>query len=160
MISSRFGEERVVEMPDAFFDDDGNLPESCELRVDRPQIFASLSDAELYARLRDAVAARVRAARIEMARDGRAFLGCASVLRQSVDASPTTAATRRNPNPRIAGQSSLARVAAIRKLCEFVRRYRAAWNDWRGGAKDTRFPAGTYALRVHAGVTCEDAVPS
>lgn len=160
IISARFGEEYVAEMPDAFFDDDGDLPDCGELSVVRPQIFASLSDAELYSRLRDAVAARVRAARAEMARDGRSFLGCASVLRQSVDASPTTDAPRRNPKPRIAGKSSVALVTAIRQMCEFVRRYRAAWNEWRGGTRDTKFPAGTYALRVHAGVTCEDAVPS
>src|SRR3954451_2803905 len=57
VISGRFGQDDSVEMPDAFFDEDGELPESTELQFVRPQIFGTLSDAELYARLRDEVAA-------------------------------------------------------------------------------------------------------
>jgi len=154
VISGRFGQEDSVEMPDAFFDEDGELPESAELQVLRPRIFARLTDAELYARLREEVAERVRVAREEMAQRGQSFLGRESVLRQSVDASPKTKAPRRNPSPRIAGKSSVARVAAIRRMCEFFRAYRSAWNEWRHGNRDAKFPAGTYALRIYARVTC------
>lgn len=159
VISARFGKENPAEMPDAFFDEDGDLPESVELQFVRPQIFASLSDAELYARLRDEVAARVRLARQELAQSGRSFLGRNSVLRQSVDASPKTKAPRRTPNPRVSGRSSVERVAAIRRMCKFIGDYRAAWNEWRNGNRDTKFPAGTYALRIYARVTCAEAAP-
>jgi len=160
VISGRFGREDVAEMPDSFFDQDGELPESVELQVLRPRIFTSLSDAELYARLRDEVAARVRVAREEMAQSGRSFLGRESILRQVFDASPTTKAPRRNPSPRIAGRSSVERVAAIRRMCAFFSAYRAAWNEWRQGNRDAKFPAGTYALRIYARVTCAEAAPS
>lgn len=160
VISGRFGEEHSTEMPDAFFDDDGDLPESTELQFVRPHIFASLTDAELYSRLRDEVASRVRIARDQMAQSGRSFLGRASVLRQSVDAIPKTEAPRRNPSPRVSGSSSAERVAAIRRMREFIRAYRSALNEWRQGNRDTTFPAGTYALRIYACVTCATAAPS
>jgi len=160
VISGRFGGEDLAEMPDAFFDEDGELPDSTELRFVRPLIFASLTDAELYARLRDEVATRVRAAREEMTRVGRAFLGRESVLRQNFDATPRTEAPRRNPSPRIAGRSSVERVAAIRRMCEFFRAYRAAWNEWRQGKRDATFPAGTYALRIYACVKCAEEAPA
>jgi REP element-mobilizing transposase RayT len=159
VISSRFGEESVVEMPDAFFDEHGDLPESLELKVARPPIFGSLSDGELYARLREEVAARVRAVREEIAKNGQSFRGREYVLRQSADASPKTETPRRNPNPRVSGPSN-ERLAAIQRLREFICRYRAAWSEWRQGQRERSFPAGTYALRVHSGVVCEDAVPS
>jgi REP-associated tyrosine transposase len=159
VISSRFGQTEVAEMPDVFFDEDGELPDSSELQIVRPQIFSSLSDAELYARLRDEVAAMVRVAREEMAKSGRTFLGRDSVLRQSFHASPKTTAPRRNPSPRIAGKSSRERVAAIRRMCEFVCEYRAAWNQWKQGNREARFPAGTYALRIYARVACAEAAP-
>jgi len=160
VISDRFGEMHIAEMPEEFFDEDGDLPESAELQFVRPQIFASLTDAELYARLREEVASKVRIAREQMARSGRSFLGRESVLRQSVDATPKTEAPRRSPSPRVSGRSSAERIAAIRRICEFVRAYRAAWNEWRQGNRDVTFPAGTYALRVYACVTCATAVPS
>ena len=159
LISARFGEQSETEMPDTFFDDDGDLPDSSELQIVRPQIFRSLSDDELYARLRDDVAARVRAARAEMTRRGASFRGRESILRQSFDASPKTEAPRRNVSPRVSGASIVERIAAIRRLCEFVRCYRAARQEWREGNRDKIFPAGTYALRVHGGVPCDDAVP-
>ena len=159
VISGRFGQEELAEMPDAFFDENGELPESAEVQFVRPQIFAALSDAELYVRLRDEVAARVRTARRALAQSGRSFLGRNSVLRQSVDGSPKTKAPRRTPNPRVSGQSSVERVAAIRRMCKFIAAYRAAWNEWRNGNPDTKFPAGTYALRIYARVTCAEAAP-
>lgn len=160
VISGRFGDAQSVEMPDAFFDQDGDLPESCELKMVRPRIFAVLSDADLYTRLRDEVAARVRAARDEMLSSGRSFLGRNTILRQSVEASPRTQSPRRKLNPRVSGQTATERASAIRRLCEFWQAYRAAWNEWRKGRRDTKFPAGTYALRVHAGAACVDTAPS
>lgn len=158
VISGRFGEEYAAEMPDKFFDDDGDLPDSSELTVVRPQIFTSLSDADLYARLCEEVATKVRVARQDIARSGQSFLGREHVLRQSVNATPQSEPARRSLSPRVSGKSS-ERTAAIRRLCEFIRRYRIAWDEWRQGNRERKFPAGTYALRVRAGVTCEDAVP-
>ncbi len=157
VISGRFGEEQLIEMPDAFFDEEGDLPDATELQFVRPQIFTSLTDAELYARLRDEVAVKVRSARDQIAQSGRSFLGRTSILRQRVDASPKTETRRRSLVPRFSGRE---RIAAIRRMCEFIRAYRAARNDWRQGNRAAMFPAGTYALRIHACVSCVAAVAS
>ncbi|HKO53759.1 MAG TPA: hypothetical protein VJV79_38890 [Polyangiaceae bacterium] len=149
VISGRFGQETAAEMPDAFFDTDGDLPEDVELQLVRPQIFASLNDDELYARLRDEVAARVRDARKDLARHGRSFLGRKFVLQQSFDSIPKTEAPRRNPSPRIAAKSSVERAAAIRRMCQFFRAYRAAWSEvthqrWRDDLRTGRNQAGSH----------------
>ena len=42
LISGRFGERREIEMPDVFFDDEGELPDSVALEFARPKIFPAL----------------------------------------------------------------------------------------------------------------------
>ena len=143
-----------------FFDVDGELPESVTLEFQRPRIFCELSDSEIQARLADQVAKLVKRAREDMALRGLPFLGRNAVLRQSFSAVPKTPAPRRKPSPRIAAKSKPARVNAIRRMLEFVRSYRAAWNEWRGGRPDVLFPYGTYALRIYARVACAQAVPA
>ena len=159
VISQRFGENRDVEMPDTFFDDEGELPDSLALQFVRPPIFAALSDAALQGHLCESVAKLVKRARDDMALRRLPFVGRNGVVRQSFSATPKTPAPRRNPSPRIAAKSTPARVAAIRRLVEFVWQYRDAWREWRDGNRGIAFPAGTYALRIHAGVTIASALP-
>jgi REP element-mobilizing transposase RayT len=156
----RFGEHSEVDMPDAFFDDDGELPDSVDLELTRPTVYASLSDSQLQACVEEAVGKRVKQAREDMVLRRLPFLGRNAVLRQSFSAAPKTSAPRRNPSPRIAAKSTPARVQAIRRILAFVREYRAARNEWRTGDRSAVFPAGTYALRIHACVTCAPALPT
>jgi len=157
VVSQRIAETHVVEMPDDFFDDEGDLPDTITLAITRPPIFASLDDGELQAKIFDEVGNLVRRARDSLARRGLAFLGRKHVLRESFTSRPTTPAPQRNLNPRIAAKAAPARIAALRRMLEFVRAYRAAWQVWRSGTRDIIFPPGTYALRVHAGVRCAPA---
>jgi REP element-mobilizing transposase RayT len=143
VISRRFGEARSVEMPDLFFDAEGELPESVALEFVRPPIFAPISDSQLQVRLRDAVAKLVKRAREDMALRNLPFVGRNGVLRQSFSAVPKTPAPRRNPSPRIAAKSTPARVRAIERMLEFVREYRAVWSEWRAGNRAAVFPVGT-----------------
>lgn len=160
VISHRFGERREIEMPDVFFDDEGELPDGLPLEFCRPRIFNALSDTELQARLLEQVAKLVKRAREDMRLRRLPFVGRNAVLRQSVDAIPKSPALRRNPSPRIAAKSTPARVAAIRRMLEFVSQYRKAWLEWRAGIRAVLFPLGTYALRIHARVACVPAVPA
>ena len=160
VISHRFGEQRNCEMPDVFFDEDGVLPDCSILEFVRPAIFSGLSDAELEAMLATRVAALVKKAREDLQRRGLRFAGRDAVLRQPFDAIPKTVAPRRNPNPRIAAKSTPERIAAIKRMLDFVRAYRLAWKEWRAGNRDTTFPWGTYALRIFAGVRCPSATSS
>jgi putative transposase len=154
VISHRLGESHEVDMPDVFFDEDGPLPDSVKLEFVHPPALTGVGTSDLEARLRCIVAKFVRQARNRMSQHGLQFLGRNVVLRQSPLETPRTDAPRRNLSPRIAGKSTSARITAIAKMRNFAQQYRAAWNAWRLGNRDTVFPHGTYALRIHAGVTC------
>jgi putative transposase len=159
IITRRLGEHGRVEMPDVFFDPAGSLPETAALEFSRPPIYAHL-DLQALARLLDtAIERHIRNARTALAEQGRKFLGAKAVLQQSVSMAPRTTESRRNFHPRIAAANSGERVLAIRRLLDFVRQYRAAWHAWRAGKRDATFPAGTYALRIHARVACAPACP-
>jgi putative transposase len=157
VISLRFSAPRTVEMPDVFFDEEGELDEAATLHFVRPDL--GLSDGAFDARLTDAVAERVRRARTAMQLRGLPFVGRETVLRQPFLGTPRSPAPRRNPSPRIAAKRTRARIDAIRRMLEFQRDYRAARLRWRNGEREVLFPAGTYALRVHARVVCVSAVP-
>jgi REP element-mobilizing transposase RayT len=157
VISHRFGQHESVEMPDVFFDDEGELPDEVCLEFVRPAIFPGLDDAELSAKRREAVATRVQRARNDMQLRGPPLLGSNAVLRQAFSAAPKTPAPRRNPSPPIASKSTPARIHAIQRMLAFVKEYRAAWLGWRAGNRNVTFPAGTYALRIHAGVVWAQA---
>src|SRR6185369_1486430 len=160
VISNRFGEERETEMPDNFFDPDGPLPDGLTLKFVRPRIFPGLSDAQLQTQLNAEVTKRVKRAREDMALRQLPFVGRNAVLSQAFSDAPKTPAPRRIPSPRIAAKSTPERVHAIRRMLEFVARYRAAGNEWRNGNRAALFPPGTYALRIYARVACAPAVPA
>ncbi|HVY30471.1 MAG TPA: transposase [Polyangiaceae bacterium] len=154
VISHSVAQRMVVHRPDIFFSREGDMPRTLALEVSRPPIYPQLSDAELGRHLALAVARRVEDARAAMRAAGRDFLGAKAVVRQPFDGVPQSAEPRRNPSPRIAARHTPERIHAIERMLDFVRRYREAWHAWRSGIRDTIFPAGTYALRLHARVFC------
>ena len=90
----------------------------------------------------------------EMTQLGRSFMGKAAVLAQKVTDTPFTKEPRRRLNPAVACKSKWHRIEALRRLKSFISQYREALLEWRRGNREVVFPAGTYALRVHAGVPC------
>jgi hypothetical protein len=154
VITTRLGERHLVARPDIFFDPEGDLPDEVTLEFVRPPIYPQLATNDIAAALAKRVEQRVRDAREAMLKNNRKFLGWRAVLRQPFVGSPRSTETRRNPNPRIAARHTPERIHAIGNLLSFVHRYRAAWIAWRGGARDTVFPMGTYSLRIGARVTC------
>src|SRR6188768_2309910 len=99
VISTRFGEQQEVEIPDGFFDPEGPLPEALTVRFVRPRIFVGRSDVQLQTQLNAEVAKRVKPAREDMTLRGLPFLGRDAVLRQAFSAVPKTPVPRRNPSP-------------------------------------------------------------
>jgi putative transposase len=160
VITTRIGERSSVAMPDVFFNPEGALPQSVTLEFSRPPIYPQLETPQLARQLAAAVERRVREAREMLRRRGKKFLGAKGVRQQAFDAAPKTVELRRNPNPRIASSHTPERVQAIRNLVTFLRDYRAAWHSWRHGKREQVFPAGTYALRIHARVACAPACPA
>jgi REP element-mobilizing transposase RayT len=106
VISHRFGEQRDIEMPDVFFDEEGEMPDEATLHFVRPAIFPALSDVDVGALLNDAVTKLVHRAREDMQMRGLPFLGRKTVLRQPFSGVPKTPAPHRNPSPRIAAKST------------------------------------------------------
>ena len=157
VIASFTSKARSVEMPDVFFDPKGSLPKQLNLELVRPSIYPELSDRELGALLEASVATRVSCARQQMQTMGRCTLGARRVLQESTTASAKSVESQRSLIPRVAGKSRERRIQALTQLVEFVRRYRVAWSQWKTGIRDVVFPAGSYALRVHAGVHCAPA---
>ena len=74
---------------------------------------------------------------------------------QSHTDSPSSREPRRNLNPQVACRSKWYRIEALQRLKSFQSDYKQAPKRWRDGERSVVFPAGTYAMRVHAGVKCE-----
>ena len=144
----------TVVRPAVFFRPDGVMPEQVELKLSRPPILEQMSDAELAVEFERQVLAREQAERRAHLRKGGKFLGRKKILSQSPYGRPRTRAPRRGLNPRVAGRDKWRRIEALQRLKQFWIDYRDAFLQWKAGKWDVVFPAGTYALRVHAGVAC------
>jgi len=158
LITRRMAGRHVIQMPDVFFDqdeDDGDV----ELVISRPLIFPEIDDDVLTAILAEAVQRLVRRAREQMKAAGRTFAGAREALREPLTNRPKARAPRRRLNPRLAAKTPAVRRAALAAMKQFGVAYRVAFEAWRHGQRDRLFPAGTYALRVRAGVHCEPLVP-
>ena len=160
VISLRTDECTTIDRPDFFFAAEGDMPHQVTLRIARPPIYPQLDDTAIARHVALAVERHVRDARRLLREAGRNFIGANAVRQQPFDAAPKTTEPRRSPNPRIAAKHTPERVQAIRHLLDFIQRYRVAWHTWRSGTRDTLFPAGTYALRIHARVACAPACPT
>ncbi len=160
VISLKLAERVVVSRPKSFFNPQGDMPDHVTLDIVRPPIYAQLDLATLAGHLTRAVERHAREARVKLRAQGRKFLGARAVLQQPFEAAPKSTELRRNPGPRIAARHAPERVQAIAHLLDFLSRYRAAWNAWRSGLREALFPAGTYALRIHARVACAPACPA
>jgi REP element-mobilizing transposase RayT len=142
----------VAPRPDAFFREDGNMPELASIE---PSIPPGFDDApEFRRRLAAAVQEREDRAAAKLASEGRSFLGARRILAQRDTSSPGSIEPRRNLNPRIAARDTWKRIEAISRLREFLSAYREALRKWRTGIRDVLFPPGTYLLRVTHAVAC------
>jgi putative transposase len=145
------GEELRVDRPAFFFDPNGSLPATVLLRISTPPGFAS---AEAFReQLGAALAAQVAAAVKKVGN----FLGAARVLAQKPTARPGSVEPLGKLNPRVAARDERSRVAALRRLVNFLSDYRQALAAWREGDRHAVFPAGTYLMRLTCGVACAGA---
>ena len=148
------GPSRVVLRPEGgFFRPRGPAPEVCELRLTRPPGFA---DRATYVdAARQELRAHENAAVLAMRARGGAFLGRRGILVQSVTEAPATVEPRRGLSPRIAARDRWKRIEALLRLRDFIEAYRAARDAMRAGLASVLFPLGTYWLRIHQRVACD-----
>ena len=144
-----------VARPPVFFRPDGEMPETAELKLTRPPIFQDMSDEELAEEFqRQVLEQEVEERREHRLQGSGQFLGRKKVLAQSPFGHPRKVEQRRTANPRVAGHDKWRKLEAIRRVKQFYTDYRESLLVWKAGKRDVVFPAGTYALRVHAGVSC------
>ena len=141
--------------PEKYFRRKGRTPKRLKLEMVKPPGFDHLTDEEFA----DLVAARLKekedAKAAEMRTKGKRYMGPSAILRQNWNAAPKTPAPRRQLNPHIAAKDPQVRIAALKRLKGFWNDYPMALKAWRAGKRRTRFPAGTYLMRILFGVRCQ-----
>jgi len=151
---ARLGRPILVRRPAKFFRKVGRTPEQLKLEITKPPGFEAYTDEQFVALVQERLMCMEAEKAAEMKSKGKHYLGPAAILRQNWRSAPKTLAPRRNLNPHIAARDPDVRVAALRRLIQFWADYHVACNAWRRGKRRTRFPAGTYWMRVRFGVRC------
>ncbi len=141
------GRTKTMKRPRGFFRDGGAMPEEVTLRVERPDGFESLSDAEWTAKIRDAVHEEEQRAREKRKASGRGVVGRKAVLRAQPNDVPKTVEPRRALRPHIACRNNRRRIAEMTALIAFRAQRRAALQRLLAGERDVVFPYGTYRIR-------------
>jgi putative transposase len=159
VITREVGESMSVDMPGVFFDAKGSLPAQIELKTHPLKLASPASKNRLGPRLLAAIKAMVEDAQTSIAAAGMRFVGATTILLQSFSAIPSSIEPRLGHRPVASALASRDRARALDALKRFVLDYRRAWQAWRGGARATLFPPGTYALRVYARVACAPILP-
>lgn len=142
----------VFRRPEKFYSKDSSLPEVATLKMVRPPCFSELNDEETRELVRDRVEEREQSVRTRFRKERRRFLGAAAVLATRPLSKPKTRAPKGELNPRVAASNKLERIEALERQRVFVDSYKTARVLWCSGVSNVVFPAGTYYLRVHAGV--------
>ena len=140
-----------VERPESYFRGEGACPGSLELRIHRPRsLSAGAWDAprSWSEKVGELVSAKVSAAHRVLRHAGRRFLGRAEVQAVSFGQRGQSYERRFGRVPTFAARAVHVREELRRIEREFRRRYRGAFERWRGGARDEVFPEGTWAMVV------------
>ena len=141
------GRPKRVKRPRGFFRDDGPMPDEVELRAERLDGFADLTEGEWRRKIATAIEEAERTARAKRRDENRGVQGRKAALRIDTDARPTTVAPRRGLRPCLACGNADRRTTEIGLLRSFRALYRAALALWRDGSHDALFPAGTFRMR-------------
>lgn len=144
-------QSRTIARPDEYFGARSVMPLSVPLEFVSPQGFKGTAE-EWFALVRRRVDARARAARIERQAKGRRCAGVDAVLRASTSDTPATTLPHGALKPVVKAASPGRRSMALAARQLFQRLYGKALAAFRGGARDTVFPAGTFAMRVRYNV--------
>lgn len=143
---------RTVARPDKYFGAKSVMPASVTFSIAVPAEFTGARD-EWLPLVRRRLNAREQAVRIEREGAGRGVAGVDAVLRTSTSDTPATDVRHGALKPVVKAASQELRRVALGALRLFRRLYAKALAAFRGGARDTVFPAGTFAMRVRFNVS-------
>jgi putative transposase len=141
------GRTKTVQRPRGFFRANGKMPAEVTLRIERPDGFGLLTEAEWVAKVEDAVRLEEERAREDRRASGRGILGRKAVLRAEPTDSPKTIEPRRELRPHLACLDKTRRIAELTALAAFRAQRRAALLRALKGERDVVFPHGTYRVR-------------
>ncbi len=141
--------------PIHFFRSDGYQPEIVSVPIVRPRQFAEHDPDEWSQLLGSRLAIAEAEHRERRHACGKSVLGRAAVLAQNPFDSPASDEPHFGISPRVAAKNKWARIEAVQRSVEFVKRYQAAVRAWMAGAVDVLFPFGTYWMCRFAHVGCE-----
>jgi putative transposase len=142
----------IVNRPDVYFQKDGTMPETAELTIHQAPSHMNMSIYSYEKLIADEISREECSIANDMSAEGKTFMGMDAVLRQFHRQTPQSTEPRSGMNPRFAAKNKELRINAIRRYKQFVATYWAALKEWKKGNRDVIFPAGTYAMRIHAQV--------
>jgi len=145
---------QIVKRPDVYFSEDGSMPNEVQLNIEPPPQFQSIGFKAYEQQVAAMLEQEAQKKAEEMLSLGRSFMGVKKIRHQDPYDNPTSREKRFGINPKIAAKNKWLRIEAIQRHKEFQKQYRAALARWRAGDRNVVFPAGTYALRIYAGVKC------
>ena len=83
-------------------------------------------------------------------------MGAKAVKAQSIHASPTSMAPRRELSPRVACRDKWRRIELLAEIGRFVEQHREKRRLFLAGATNILFPAGTYRFVREFGMCCAE----
>jgi len=154
LMAYQAGKTLEADRPEVFFRKDGDMNQSASITLTAPPLSEWANQQNYNETIETLVTNEETKIQGESAKLGRSFMGKAAVLSQKVTDTPYTKEPRRELNPNLACKSKWHRIEALGRLKSFIIEYKEALIEWRRGNREVLFPAGTYALRIHAGVSC------
>jgi hypothetical protein len=148
------GERRTFGRPKLFFDPRGGMPASASLAFEVPRGFGR---AAFRKALAAALEARERGAAKVMKAARTKPLGLRAIKAQSPGdraAGEEKTGGRRN---HLSATDPKKLAEGLERRATFLNAYRAALQAFQAGKRSTRFPPGTYLMRVHLGLVCSGA---
>ena len=126
-----------------------SAPDRAKVRFTVPSVFGSRE--HYLSALETLLTSRLRVLHREHRRRGLRYLGRSSVLGTRVTDHPRTKKPRLGRSPTFSALTRARWLEAVRRLRAFRIAYRAAYQAWRSGDRDTEFPRGTWWVVRYAG---------
>ncbi len=137
----------------ADFADRSKLPDTAVLMLDRPPIMPELSDAELRAKICEALAEKE--AELAEKRAGKPVLGMKAALEIDWRTVPNDGEELFGRQPNFSTETVSQRIEMKRLRKSFPHQYADALARWNAGERDVVFPAGTVRMRLRHNVATE-----
>lgn len=142
------GRVRTIERPHAYFRKNGPMPATVELRAERLPGFEHLSQKEWGAKIEEAVRLGEQEARERRTKAKRRILGRKRVRRTKPTDRPKSEEPKSELKPTVAANNPQRRNEALATLRAFQESYEDALRLFIRGKRNTKFPWGTYRMRL------------